>query len=224
MEKWVKMPTGRIGDQGNPFLKKFIWQKQNKADQVAMLIIYLVLLHHSENGVSSISYMGLQGITGLSRAKISAGIKLLVENDMIEKDKSSQKNSYKIKSYDDVPWGKTPARGLYGKEDKTVNLLNKFTLRNKNELNALKLYYLVIAMRDSQSNCANMSYETITKYTGIIRNNIKSAISLLINLGLIQLESAWNQKSDYGVANQYRLTHVDTGKHRGTVGKNLIFN
>ena len=46
-------------------------------------------------------------------------------------------------------------------------------------LNALKLYVLILARRSSSTGTAALSFDTITKYTGIRREDIRKAWAFL---------------------------------------------
>jgi hypothetical protein len=74
-------------------------------------------------------------------------------------------------------------------------------------------------MRDRKSNLANISYDTIERYTGIARQRIKSATSLLAALSMVYVEQTLSTHSDFGISNAYRIDGVESHVHMGTMGR-----
>lgn len=218
MKSWVKMPTGWIQAGG---LTSFRWKQGEGSANVASLMLLAVIAHHAddEHGVARITYDRFQVATGLSRAKISDGLNILVHRGLIER--LDIQSTYRVADFDPARgWGKLPARGLYRQD--AIPAFYEFRLRRATELDALKLYYGVVARRDNDTNLARMNYETIEDYAGVPRNRIKSALSLLAVNNLVHVEHVPSWTSDYGVSNAYRLAHLETNRHMGTRGRRLI--
>jgi hypothetical protein len=114
-------------------------------------------------------------------------------------------------------WCKLPAKRLYSGE--RIEAFDAFRLRVIAELDAMKLYLLFAARRDNESNLANISYDKITEFSGVERSRLKKAISVLAALGLVYVEHRTSTTNDYGVANAYRLAHLDPYVHMGTRGR-----
>ena len=196
MDRWVKIPTQWIRDKDNPLLKEFRWHGDEKADYIAALMLYMTIAHHANRkttselatlGCAKLSYSALSGLTELSRAKIAAGLRILVDLELIEKNNHQKTNIYRIVNYETRGgWAKLPAVSLYSDPD-TIRPFRHFKLRLKNELYALKLYLLLVAFRNNPKKYAILSYDRIAHYTGISRNDIRSAISLLVNLDMVLL-------------------------------------
>lgn len=128
------------------------------------------------------------------------------------------RSSYALVGYDpEGGWGKLPARGLYvsGK----ITAFQHFKLRQPGELDALKTYFAFVARRDRKSNLINLSYDRLATYAGIQRARIRTALSILAVNGLAHVERVPSTRNDYGVANAYRLTHLDPYVHAGTRGR-----
>jgi hypothetical protein len=87
--------------------------------------------------------------------------------------------------------------------------------------NALKLYFLFAARRGNDNNLANISYDRITDYTGIERGRIKSAISVLAAQDLDHVEHTKSFRSEFGIANAYRLAFIQPRVHMGTFGRGM---
>lgn len=231
MKEWVKMPSYWVRDKDNLPLPDLKWIGAKKADQIAALMIYIILVQHAndsvtkdkkEIGLCSLTYTDIGDISGLSRAKISGGIKVLVNLQVISEISEGRNNIYKITNYGaNSGWAKLPARGLYDKNIEKINAFHQFHLRTKNELNAIKIYLLIVSLRNNSINYAQVGYSKISEYTGIHRNEIKTAISLLINIDLIQVDSISSEINEYSTVNMYRLTKLEPYKHRGTTAKDI---
>ena len=79
-----------------------------------------------------------------------------------------------------------------------------------------------MARRENASNLANISYDKIADYTGIDRNRIKPALSLLAINGVVHVEYGISASSELGVANAYRVVHLENSAHMGTRGRKLL--
>lgn len=213
---WVKLPTAWIEDGG---LKEFKWLPGSGADNIAALMTLMVLAHHMkpDDGSVFLTYDQLCEKASLSRAKVSNGLTILKNLGLIGST-TERRSTYFIENYDPkVGWAKLPAKGLYTHGG--IQAFRAFQLRQKAELNALKLYYLFVSRRDRQTNLAKIGYEKIEDYSGVRRNDIKAALSLLVVNSLVYAERVQSLIYDDGVANAYRLVHVNPRRHMGTSGR-----
>lgn len=194
-QHWVKLPTAWIQSGG---LTKFKWAKSVGSDNVAALMLLLVISHHveRERGFATMSYDEMSSWTGLSRAKVAAGIRCLRAHNLI-KSVDDQRGRYRLVGYDETSgWAQVPARGLYVGE--RILAFSGFHLRRKAELDALKLYLLFAARRNNGSNVAIIGNAKIEEQAGITRNDIKTAQSLLAAAGLIHVEHIVSRLSEHG--------------------------
>ena len=231
MKEWVKMPSYWLRDEKSLPLCKMKWSGSNKSDQIAALMLYIVLVHYAteepstrwaEPGISELTYTQLAMITGLSRAKIAGGLKILIDLNVIRKVNEGRNNAFKISNIENKGgWAKLPAKGLYADNLTKIPAFHACHLRHKNELNAMKLYLIILALRSNEKNFAIASYDKLSEYTGIPRNQIKPAISLLINLDLVHVESGKTDLNMFATVNMYRPCHLDVRRHRGTTGRML---
>jgi hypothetical protein len=228
MKDWVKMPTKWILNKENPPLVGFQWKGNDKSAHISAIMLYLTISHHvndtpnrqfPEIGHAKLSFTELMDITDISRAKVAEGLSVLTAKGLIEKIVTDKTNIYRIYNYGVGSWGKLPAKLLYDKSMKYIMAFKHFNLRIKNELNALKLYLLLVAFRNNDTNYATISYKTITYYTGIHRNEIKSAISLLINIKFIQLDKTSSEMDPDKTVNLYRIVGIDRYRHSGTMSE-----
>ena len=61
--------------------------------------------------------------------------------------------------------------------------------------------------------------EKICLYSGIHHNHIRTAVSLLAGQNLVHVSSQPSTLNEFATANQYRLAHLDTTRHAGTIGR-----
>lgn len=204
LPQFQKLPSGWIEKGG---LKKFAWGKTG-GDEIAALIVLAVIAHHidRDTGVARLSYTELAEMASLSRAKVSAGLKILIDRDLITSTVAGR-SSYRLENYDPkAGWAMFPANGMYRND--VVEAFREFKLRRRVELDALKLYFLFAARRNNDTRVAQIGYEKIAEYTGVTANYIKPALSVLAANGLIHIEHAQSKESNVGVTNAYRLAHL----------------
>jgi DNA-binding transcriptional ArsR family regulator len=213
---WTKLPSARIEEGG---LRQFRWSQGQGADNTAALMALAVIAHHvePESGVARLTYGEFSDMASLSRAKVSAGLTLLAERSLVDRA-TDGRSSYRLCRYDPkAGWAKFPAKGLYRND--VVAAFTEFRLRRAAELEALKLYYLFAARRSRETNMAKIGYDKIEEYSGVARNNIRRALSVLAANGLVHVEHCFSDQSEYGTANAYRLAHLDSHTHMGTRGR-----
>lgn len=217
MQKWIHLPSAWIEDGG---LKKFRWNAGG-SDNSAALMALIAIAHRADqgNGFARLTYDELCLATDISRAKLSKGLRLLEERSIIDRWQGGR-SSFQLVGYDlSAGWCKLPAKSLYN--GPAIDAFRYFRLRNKTELNALRLYLLFAARRGRDTNLANIGFDRITDYTNIRRHDIKAATSLLASLSLVYIERVPSAVNEYGVANAYRLAGLETTQHMGTVGRRL---
>jgi hypothetical protein len=179
LREWVRLPSAWIEDGG---LKRLRWgtsEWNSGADCLASLMILMVISHYADEttGVTKVTYDEMSTRTGLSRSKISVGLRILEDLEVIIRSTTRQSHFELARFGLTEGWCKFPARRLY--QAGRIAMFQDFNLRKPAELNALKLYYLFAARRGEDTNLANISYDTIAEYSGLDRNRIKTAISFL---------------------------------------------
>lgn len=216
MQQFIRMPSKWIRDKDVYPLKKLNFVGPEKADRTAALMLYIMILHDMnevattrvERGVSNLTYTNFNEISGLSRTKISAGLNILSEQlELITVIRNGRNNLYKVNNFtgENGTWAKMPARKLY--DSGRLLMFHNFHLRKDTELNALKLYLLLVAQRDIKTDRATISLDTITEYTGIHRNRIRPARSLLASENWISVQSAKSDNHDY-TKTVYEIAHT----------------
>lgn len=216
LPSWVKLPNRWIEDGG---LKAFRWTRGEGANEIAALMALTVISHHivPDTGIARLTYNAVCERASLSRAKLSAGLDVLSERKLIERGVDGR-GTYHMADYDPVSgWAKFPAQGLY--RNGVVTAFSQFHLRLRSELDALKLYFLFASRRDRQTNMASITYDLIAEYSGVQRDHIRQALSLLAANALVHIEHVPSSWSENGIANAYRLAHLNTSQHMGTTGR-----
>lgn len=222
MKGWVKLPTAWINGHG---LKNFRWDPGTGGDNIAALMCLMVIAHHadSETGEAAVTYDKFQRATNLSRAKVSGGLDVLQRLGIIDRRVEKRRSTYRLIGMDKKGWGALPAKPIYTTTGQ-IKFLRDFNLRKSVELNALKLLFLFVARRGTDTNAANISYDKITEYTGISRDKIRSAISLLVTHEMVHVDRAPSAISNSGVSNAYRIPHIRPYWHMGTSQRERLEN
>lgn len=134
------------------------------------------------------TYEHIMALTNLSRGPIAKGLQLLRELGAITTIKDGNGCIYTLQGID-VPGdycefpqghlldGQTTMRRLKGLH---------IAIKNRSSLDAMKLYMLLLAMRERYSNVARVSYAAIREYTGMRKEEISVAVQLLQGAQLCQ--------------------------------------
>jgi hypothetical protein len=218
MQKWVMLPSTWIEAHQ---LRTLRWEGDGRGSgDAAALMALTVIAHHAdqETGVAKLTYEQMCQATGLSRAKLAAGLDVLADKLEVVERTPAGRSTFHLTHYDpNGGWAKLPACGMYS--GNIIAGFADFHLRRPTELNALKLFFLFASRRDRTSNMAIISYDKIELYTGIDRARIKPAISLLASASLVYVEQLPSQNFEHGIANAYRLVGLDPYTHMGTAGR-----
>ena len=222
--EWVRLPTGWIREGG---LKSISWSNQGSGG-IAALQLLIAIAHetvHKNTGSSTfdyapasvqMSYDTLSTRAYISRALISKGKQLLREKNIISvAGVKPEKYSLAVLEHD-AKWGKLPVKHLV---DKQLNIspFKYFTHRKKVELNALKVFLLIVAFRDNKVNYAVMSYLAIEKLSGVDRNDIRAAISWLCSVSMIYIRCEVSEVLESNnTINMYYLQGISKRQHAGT--------
>ncbi|CAJ7176038.1 MULTISPECIES: replication protein [Burkholderia cepacia complex] len=136
--------------------------------------------------VAHVTYDEFGDLTGLSRKSISAGLKLLEERGMIRRYSSTRTSEYVVKGLEPLKrWAKLPGRALLSPTQTSFKPFAHFSLRSKNELNALKLHFYYASVRNAQHAFSECTFETIHKKTGVAERDITRANAFLLNAGMM---------------------------------------
>lgn len=218
MRTWVRLPSQWI-DQHR--LREISWGNGGSSNTAALMVLTAIAHHADEiHGVSDLTYDQFEVAASLSRVKISEGIKVLESRELISRS-TARRSRYRLCNYGRIEeggWAKFPASRMYNGSGQIVPF-QTFRLRSRAELDALKLFFLFVGRRGTDTNAANISYDKIEQYTGIERNRIRTGISLLIENLMIQTEQQPSNSSEHGVSHAYRIAGIEPWQHQGTIGR-----
>lgn len=211
--RWIRLPLAWIHGEG---LTEFR-AGQHLGSSMAALKVLVAILFRAENktpqeatvtqGSASLSYDDLMVMTGLSRSMVRKGTLRLCDAGLVNvtHEGKGRKNRYFVVDYSATPWGKLPYRQIAGPgTSQELKLLNELSCKSVVDLNALKLFLLLSAHRDKVSQYAMIGYTKIEEATGIWRDNIRRAISILIEHGLVRVEQE-KTPGEYNTPNRYRI-------------------
>lgn len=223
MKEWVKMPSKQFMDTALTPLTKIRWKASGgNANAIAALMTYIALVHHvnesdshtrGQEGSVKITYDVLCQLIGISRNKLSGGLKVLQEFNLVSREGDGKNVTYSIIGYTSPSgWAKLPAKGLYDDSRSQIKLFKDFKLRSKAELNALKIYLVLLSFRNNKTLMTLMSYEKIAEYSGVQRSDIRTALSFLVVNHFITINTDLTTRDDYSRSNQYRIRHLEANK------------
>lgn len=210
---WVKMPTGWIADGR---LRELVWDQHGSARTSALMLLITAAHFADEMGRVKLTYAHLHALTGISRTLISRGLGILNAMGLLIPD-PDERSVFRVMNYGQTPWGKLPAKGLYIQGGQ-IGLFAHFHLRHPAELWALKLYLLLIALRQNETNLARISYKTIALRAKMSEPSIKKGLNLLLLHGMVHIEHL-PRADGTGVFTAYRIPQIDPYRHMGTIGR-----
>lgn len=213
---WVRFPSAWIADGG---LLNLRWSPGVGAGNIAALMALAVIAHHSDKdtGQAYLTWDELCDRASLSRGKLGQGLDVLSKMNLIDRAPEGR-STFRLSNFNSgQAWAMLPAKGLYSHG--SVSAFRDFSLRQRAELDALKIYFLLAARRDRNTNFALINYEKIELNSGVGHNHIRRALSLLAGHGLIHISSHPSEINPYGIANVYRLVHLEPRRHPGTTGR-----
>ena len=157
----------------------------------------------AEQYVARLTYSRLTEVAGLSRKLISEGLDVLKELGLVHVEVIGRSQSYSLIGFKSTEWSKVPVRAIWDKDKGIIKPLNLFTMRNKIELYALKMYFYLLSVRDNRQPSSMVSFETISKQTGIPERDIPRTYTCLSGVGLLSYVDKNRQDQ---LANSYNFT------------------
>lgn len=224
---WILRPTGEPdsdfgGGQLSYALSKITWKDVGSVGSASIIVLLgLAILLNQANrdnvsaapGVVRATYTEIEHMTGLSRVLIARSNRLLVEVGAIRISRVKNANTYHLVGTETNMggWCAIPQSRLTDESTYLKRIVHiRENIRRPSSLHTLKLYVLLLALRDRKSNLSRASYETIGKYTGLRRSEISTAWQMLVSaqLGYIPnleegVEGGFSYEQHYH--NRYRL-------------------
>lgn len=194
---------------------------------LAALKTYIAICTRTDydTGIAKTTYEELMLLTAMSRAVISRSLRLLEAHELIRIDTPSRRSGsiiYVCRWIEDEGYGKIPKRWLYEEReeepeehpDGELVRLSGFKFGHKLHLIALKIYLVLIAMRNKDTKGAPnrgltvISYNKISALAGVPRCWVSSAITLLLERNLVTFRAGkvrTGQEWDFAKTNRYLL-------------------
>lgn len=186
MRPWSKLPSWwfRPGEEA---LIKLEGGRQAGASQAA-LRVYLGLVAAERKEAAGFdvqaSLSNLEDLTKLSRVMVLRGIMRAKEAGLITYAPGGRRtpSTFELVRPDDGAggWAKLPRQEV-------LNRVPRLPHRGATALVALKLYLILLAGRHNDNTVVALKHQTLREKSGAQTNQIRSAISLLANEGLIHV-------------------------------------
>ena len=191
---WAKFPTRWILQRK---LNLISWRAYKSDGTAALLVLIALAVKRNRDQVERVpegdasmvkaTYDEIQDLIGISRAKVAHGLDLLARLRIIERVED-KRSYYRIIGLNEPGrWAKLPQELMMDQPGR-ISAFDPFTLRSKSEFDALKLYLLMVAFRNTRTGFAHIGYEKISEYTGVGTRYLRKAKSHLISLGLIHVD------------------------------------
>lgn len=191
-------------------LSHFSWRREKGAATAAILILFALTIISNKaqrraglrsNNLVAATYEDIQRVAPLSRKLIARGLQLLRAVEAIRIERAGNASVYALQGIDQPgKWCKLPQQYLCNSFPHMHQLKHYFEhIKRPGSLHALKLYMLLLALRDNVSNIARCGYDLIGEYTLLRREDISDAIQLLIATQLIRFaydSESENRKGD----------------------------
>jgi hypothetical protein len=179
-------------------LSHFSWTHEKGAATAAILVLFALAIISNRvqrmnglrtNDLVRATYDQIREVAPLSRKLLARAIELLraVEAIRVERLKNANTDAL-IGLGEPGKFCLLPQQHLCNRFDHMQRLNHFFEhIKKRGSLHALKLYMLLLSLRENTSKVARCSYERIEDYTQLRREEISTAIQLLVATGLIRL-------------------------------------
>lgn len=200
---WAMFPTAWVkpkGQNDNEIIalepKRYplaeLYWRDHRAAGIAALLVLMTLsvrLNEANKAVAfvrgaprpnkvAVTWDDLQMVTGCARATLGKAILLLENWGAIKVEKIGRANHYELVDvHKDGHWCKLPQTFLEKNGDPVARFKNLPS--NSMGLNALKLYVLLLVLRSRYTGTTSVSFDGITRWTGIRREDIRKAWGFL---------------------------------------------
>jgi hypothetical protein len=149
---------------------------------------------------AKVSFSDLEKLTGLSRPMVSKGIARLEKLKIIKVSRNYHTNEYKLNfSDDDEGWAKVPV-------DRIKLNLPSISNRGQASLVALKIYMVVISVRNNKTIRVPIAYKTLTAYTGVQKAKVRAGLDILYSHSLLHV----TPPDDNNSSNIYTILGLDS--------------
>ncbi len=188
---WSKFPSAWLRAKDKHPLEELKWS-EHRTQGTASLVLLIALsirlnLSHKSVPVAerkpkvAVTYKEFEDLTGFARATISKALMLLEGMGAITTERVGRRVLYGLPQTA-VPgeFCQLPQQYLLDGKEAELRRLKNLPTNRRACLNAMKLYVLFLAHRNVRWNTTAIGYEAIMKQTGMRREDIPEAFSLLV--------------------------------------------
>jgi hypothetical protein len=153
----------------------------------------------------ALTFDELQKMTGFGSSSVSSGVRLLVRRGATEKAKIGRASFYELSGLDvDGHWAQLPQSKLL-RPDNT--LVVKLWPRTKVTLGALNIYLTLVALRNRHFDTASIGFASLTKWTGVRREDLRQCIGFLQAHALVSISDEKDDRhlDESDRSNRYRV-------------------
>ena len=222
---WAQLPVAWLAagqdSEDPPFLAQLQWREHKGAGVGAILVLFALVLKRNslqprakgEPRVEkfALSYEELINMTDLARATIVKAIGLLELWGVLVVERVGRANQYELVGLGQgSSWRKLPVKPLLEGERLRIRSLP----RSKHGLNVLKIYIALLYSYSDQYGTAAFGYTGLVRFTGVRREEIRSAMDSLYEHRLIGVsgDRDLRHQSDNDQSNRYVISGL--GNHR----------
>ncbi|MBS0341965.1 MAG: hypothetical protein JSS56_15695 [Proteobacteria bacterium] len=200
--RWIQRLELEASDPSDPDsyhhpMRDLMWDKHHATAIAAIVVLFALAIRLNQLGkdldprngdvrptVVGLTYEELRKMTGFAKVTIAGALNLLqgLEAIRVVKGHSSRYELIGLEN-NKGGWRKLPQEKLLNGDG---SLLFKQEKRNKVTLNALKIYLLMVHLRNDALNTTALSYTAITRWTGVRREEIPVALGMLGNMDLVR--------------------------------------
>lgn len=192
-------------------LKDFPARSGVTGRSISALKCYLAIAAYRDwdSGSSVLSTYDLTKICGSTKPTVLEGLAMLSASGLVtvELRAVGNVNRYILPEFDDFNFRKVP-------QDRVVDCLSSIGNRGARQLGALKLYLVMLYLRDSTTSTAVATHEKLIEYSGVRPNDVAAANSVLAAAGFVHTgkSSEWSRTGR--PTNEYALLGDFAGKTR----------
>lgn len=205
MHHWERLPTWWYGHE--PCTLVGLTGGRRAGESSAALMVLLALgasAREDEDELYEVraTLSSLQGITGLARSVVRRGILRAQELGFIQYEPGGPRVKSRftlgVSSLSDGrrPWAQLPF-------DQVRKKLSEMDIRLDATLCALKIYLVMLAARRNDQPYVRLSHSLLRKKTGAQTRQIRPALSMLANAGLIRIDSELDKDPESQKATAY---------------------
>lgn len=160
-------------------------------------------------GSSTLSIYDLTRICGSTKPTVLEGLTMLGAMGLmaVEVRAAGNVNRYILSEFDDFNFRKVP-------QDKVVDCLSNIGNRGVRHLGALKLYLVMLYLRDSMTSTAIATHETLIEYSGARPEDVAASNGVLAAAGFVHIRKSSEWSRTGRPTNEYALLGDFAGKTR----------